>query len=79
MKVEVKHRHLLVDSYKPRPISEVALKPRTAYSAQPRVQKAFRRMLNHMRAPELQEQQAKNQSRKEETQTSLRVLNSPAT
>jgi hypothetical protein len=42
----------LLDSYKPRPISEVALKPRRAYSTHPRVQKAFRRMLNHMKERE---------------------------
>jgi hypothetical protein len=31
----------LLDSYKRRPISEVALKPRLTYSTHPRVQKAF--------------------------------------
>jgi hypothetical protein len=54
----------LLDSYKPRPISEVTLKPRTDYSTHPRVQKAFRRLLNYRKAQELQEQQAKNQSQK---------------
>jgi hypothetical protein len=54
----------LLDSYKPQPISEVPLKPRTAYSTHPRVQKAFRRILNYRKAQELQEQQAKNQSQK---------------
>ena len=42
----------LLDSYEPRPISEVAIKPRTTYSTHPRVQKAFRRMLNYMKAQE---------------------------
>jgi hypothetical protein len=40
--------------------------PRRSYSTHPRVQRAFRRMLNHMKAQELQEQQAKNQSEKNE-------------
>jgi hypothetical protein len=50
----------LLDSYEPRPISEVALKPRLTYSTHPRVQKAFRRILNYRKA------QAQNQPPKNE-------------
>ncbi len=35
----------LLDSYEPRPISEVPLKPRTAYSPHPRVQRMFKKLL----------------------------------
>src|SRR5258708_4012659 len=36
----------LLENYEPRPISEVALEPRTTYSTHPRVQGAFRRLVN---------------------------------
>jgi hypothetical protein len=55
-----------LENYEPRPISEVPLKPRTAYSTHPRVQRAFRRLVNLRKAREVEEQQAKDQSQKEE-------------
>ncbi len=44
------------NSNEPRPISDVALKPRTAYSTHPRVQRAFRRLVNWKKYEEQQRQ-----------------------
>src|SRR3989442_50625 len=50
----------LLDSYQPRPVSELDLPRCTTYSTHPRVQRAFRRMLNYMKQ---REQQNATQSR----------------
>ncbi len=54
----------LPDSYTPRPISECHVPGRKTYSTHPRVQRAFRSLVNYRKARELQEQQAKNHSEK---------------
>ncbi len=51
----------LLDSYKRRPISEVALKLRLTYSTHARVQKAFRRILNYRKALQAQREAPKNE------------------
>jgi hypothetical protein len=54
----------LIDSYKPRPILELDLKPRTAYSTPPRVQRAFRRLVNWKKYEERQRQLSTKTSKK---------------
>jgi hypothetical protein len=52
------------NSDKPLQTSASPPKLRTSYSTHPRVQRAFRSLVNYRKAQELQEQQAKNQSQK---------------